>query len=61
MFEKYLKQLKEQNLKVTPQRLEILKYIDEHRIHPTVDEIYQNLKKNNPSLLKQRYITLLKH
>ena len=52
MFEKYLKQLNEQNLKVTPQRLEILKYIDEHRIHPTVDEIYQNLKKNNPSLSK---------
>ncbi|RLF59912.1 MAG: transcriptional repressor [Thermoplasmata archaeon] len=52
MFEKYLKQLKEKNLKVTPQRLEILKYLDEHRTHPTVDEIYQNLKKNNPSLSK---------
>jgi len=52
MFEKYLKQLKEKNLKVTPQRLDILKYLDEHRTHPTVDEIYQNLKKNNPSLSK---------
>ena len=52
MFEKYLKQLKEKNLKITPQRLEILKYLDEHRTHPTVDEIYKNLKKNNPSLSK---------
>ena len=52
MFEKYVRQLKEKNLKITPQRLEILKYLDEHRTHPTVDEIYQNLKKNNPSLSK---------
>ena len=52
MFEKYVNQLKEKNLKVTPQRLEILKYLDEHRTHPTVDEIYKKLKKNNPSLSK---------
>jgi len=52
MFEKYVNQLKKNNLKVTPQRLEILKYLDEHRTHPTVDEIYNKLKKNNPSLSK---------
>jgi len=52
MFKKYVNQLKENNLKVTPQRLEILKYLDEHRTHPTVDEIYKKLKKNNPSLSK---------
>lgn len=52
MFEKYVDQLKEKNLKVTPQRLEILKYLDKNRTHPTVDEIYKKLKKNNPSLSK---------
>jgi len=52
MFEKYVNQLKEKDLKATPQRLEILKYLDEHRTHPTVDEIYKKLKKNNPSLSK---------
>jgi len=52
MYEKYLIQLKEKQIKVTPQRLEILKYLDDHRTHPTVDEIYTSLKKNNPALSK---------
>lgn len=52
MFEKYVKLLKEHSIKITPQRLEILKYLDEHRIHPTVDMIYSELKKRNPSLSK---------
>lgn len=52
MFEKYLKLLKENQIKVTPQRLEILKYLDEHRTHPTVDEIFSELKGKNPALSK---------
>lgn len=52
MFEKYVKLLKEKQIKITPQRLEILKYLDEHRTHPTVDEIYSELKEKNPSLSK---------
>jgi len=52
MFEKYVKLLKENSIKVTPQRLEILKYLDEHRIHPTADQIYTGLKEKNPSLSK---------
>jgi Fe2+ or Zn2+ uptake regulation protein len=32
--------------------LEILKYLDENRIHPTVDDIYSDLKEKNPSLSK---------
>ena len=52
MFEEYVKLLKENSLKITPQRLEILKYLDEHRTHPTVDEIYCALKEKNPSLSK---------
>jgi len=52
MYEKYVKLLKDNSLKITPQRLEILKFLDEHRTHPTVDEIYSSLKVNNPSLSK---------
>ena len=52
MFEKYVKLLKENSIKITPQRLEILKYLDENRTHPTVDEIYSELKEKNPSLSK---------
>jgi len=52
MFEKYVKLLKENSIKVTPQRLEILKYLDKHGTHPTVDGIYSALKEKNPSLSK---------
>ena len=52
MYDKYVKQLKEKQIKVTSQRLEILRYLDNHRTHPTADEIYQQLKQNNPALSK---------
>ncbi len=52
MFEKYVKLLKENSIKITPQRLEILKYLDENRTHPTADQIYIGLKEKNPSLSK---------
>jgi len=51
-LEKYVEILKENNLKVTPQRIMILKYLDSHRTHPTADEIYVSLKKSIPSLSK---------
>jgi Fe2+ or Zn2+ uptake regulation protein len=50
--EKYIKILKENSLKVTPQRLEIMKYLDENRTHPNADKIYSDLKSKNPSLSK---------
>ena len=52
ILEKYVKLLKENSIKITPQRLEILKYLDENRIHPTVEQIYRELKEKNPSLSK---------
>ena len=52
MFEKYVKLLKENSIKITPQRLEILRYLDEHRTHPTADQIFTELKIKNPSLSK---------
>lgn len=51
-MEKYVNLLKENHLKITPQRLDILKYLDEHRTHPTVDDIYKELKVKSPSLSK---------
>jgi Fe2+ or Zn2+ uptake regulation protein len=50
MYEKYVKILKDHALKITSPRLEILRYLDKHCTHPTVEEIYTSLKKNNPSL-----------
>jgi len=51
-LKKYVELLKENQLKITPQRLEIMKFLDEHKTHPTADEIYSELKENNPSLSK---------
>lgn len=50
MYEKYVKILKDHSLKVTSPRLEILKYLDQHHTHPTVEDIYTTIKKKHPSL-----------
>jgi Fe2+ or Zn2+ uptake regulation protein len=50
MYEKYVKILKDHTIKITQPRLEILKYLDQHHTHPTVEEIYSTLKKKHPSL-----------
>ena len=50
--EKYVRVLKEKNLKVTPQRLEVLRYLDNNRTHPTAEQIYSDLKGKNPALSK---------
>ena len=48
----YVKLLKDHAIKVTPQRLDVLRYLDRHRTHPTVERIYAALKMNHPSLSK---------
>ena len=60
-MDKYVKVLKDNKLKVTPQRLEILKYLDTHRIHPNADTIYSELKKTHPSLSKTTVYNTLQH
>ena len=49
-LEKYVKLLKDNQIRITPQRLEILRYLDKNRTHPTADKIFSDLKKKNPSL-----------
>jgi len=51
-FTKYMKTLREKGLKVTQQRLEILKFLDENRTHPTLDEVYIYMIKKFPSISK---------
>ena len=52
MYKKYVKMLKENSIKTTFQRLEILRYLDCHRTHPTANKIYLALIEKNPSLSK---------
>jgi len=49
-MQKYVQVLKDNGLKVTAPRLEIMRYLDKNRTHPTADKIYTDLKKKNPSL-----------
>ncbi|MDR2635479.1 MAG: transcriptional repressor [Campylobacteraceae bacterium] len=39
--------LRERHLKVTPQRISMLKTLNRH-IHPSVDELYEEMKKDFP-------------
>ena len=58
-MEKYVEMLREKNLKVTSQRLDVIRFLDENRSHPTADEIYRALKKANPSLSKTTVYNVL--
>lgn len=58
-LEKYADMLREKDLKVTPHRLGVLRYLDENRTHPTADDIYRALKKNSPSLSKTTVYNVL--
>jgi len=41
--------LRDKRLKITPQREEILKFLD-NKTHPSIDEIYENVKIKFPSI-----------
>ena len=56
-----LDQCREHRLKVTPQRLEIMRYLDGNKSHPTADDIYTALKSANPSLSKTTIYNTLDH
>jgi Fe2+ or Zn2+ uptake regulation protein len=58
-LEKYVKILKDKDIKITSQRLIVLRYLDEHCTHPTTDQIYKDLKTNNPSLSKTTVYNVL--
>ena len=45
----YVSLLKQSGLKVTPQRLSVLRILDRH-MHPTIDELYDYILKEHPSV-----------
>ena len=47
-----LKLLNEKNLRLSGLRIKILEYILENKTHPTIEEIYEALIKDNPTLSK---------
>lgn len=45
----YMNLLKEHGLKATPQRISVLKILNRH-MHPTIDELYEEICAENPSV-----------
>ncbi|MBS5793826.1 MAG: Fur family transcriptional regulator [Lachnospirales bacterium] len=45
-----IENLKNNNLKVTPQRLTIYSYLYHNHIHPSAETIYNNIKDQNPTI-----------
>ncbi|WP_301398778.1 Fur family transcriptional regulator [Thermodesulfobacterium sp.] len=50
MDEKKLEFYKSLGIKLTPQRIAILEYLEGNREHPSAEDIYNSLKKNFPSM-----------
>jgi Fur family peroxide stress response transcriptional regulator len=47
-----IRRFSNEDIRLTPQRISVYKYLLENRIHPTVDTVYGALKLDNPSLSK---------
>jgi Fur family peroxide stress response transcriptional regulator len=45
-----LKKYKQLNIKLTPQRLAILDYLEGNRMHPSVDQIFKHVSRRFPSM-----------
>jgi Fur family transcriptional regulator, peroxide stress response regulator len=48
--EAYMRKYRELGLKLTPQRLSILSFLENNRSHPTADEIYRNVVRRFPTM-----------
>lgn len=51
---------KESNFRATPQRIEVYKYVYEHRTHPDAQEVYENVIEKNPSFSRTTVYNALK-
>lgn len=51
-FEDLLNELKNKKVRLSHQRLKVLEYLTENHIHPTVDQIYNGLHDDVPTLSK---------
>lgn len=45
-----IKKYKSKGLKLTPQRLAILRFLEGNTSHPTAEEIYSEIKKDHPTV-----------
>lgn len=53
--------LLEKGIRPSPQRIAIMRFLMEHRVHPTVDMVYAELHSDMPTLSKTTVYNTLKH
>ena len=58
--EKILALFREKGFRATPQRIAVFNYVYEHRDHPDVLAIYENVLKSNPGFSKTTVYNALK-
>jgi len=51
-LKEYMEILKAKGLKVTQHRLEILRFLDTNRTHPSLEQVYSYMKEKFPSISK---------
>lgn len=51
-FEDLTNEMKNKNIRLSHHRLKVLEFLNDNRIHPTVDQIYIELHKDIPTLSK---------
>lgn len=49
-YEDLKTELKARNIRLSHQRLKVLEYLNDHMVHPTVDQIYRDLQDEIPTL-----------
>lgn len=52
IVEMIIQRFSEREIRLTPQRIGVYRFLLENRIHPTVETVYIALKNENPSLSK---------
>ena len=60
-LEELSNELKENNIRITHQRLKVLEYLSNSKDHPTAEQIYNALKKEVPSLSKTTIYNILNY
>jgi Fur family transcriptional regulator, peroxide stress response regulator len=50
MIDKQIRKLRTLGFKITPQRRAVLDFLDGNTSHPTANDIYEGLKKNDPEI-----------
>jgi Fur family peroxide stress response transcriptional regulator len=48
--QRIVRRLREEGLKVTPQRIAILRYLDDNHTHPSVEDIHREVSREFPTI-----------